>query len=140
MSLAVTTIYVMALINLIGTSLIVGLVWFGWGYELLANQLGLIFLGLFVSSILLVISLAIVYLKILKQSRKFKQKKKSQTPATSLERQFLKEMVERELDKLEPNALKKFIVDYVLLTQDLINQYNLLGDLLYQSGETEEGT
>ena len=140
MSLAVTTIYVMALINLIGTSLIVGLVWFGWGYELLANQLGLIFLGLFVSSILLVISLAIVYLKILKQSRKFKQKKKRQTQATSLERQFLKEMMERELDKLERNALKKFLVDYVLLTQDLINHCNLLGDLLYQSGETEESS
>ena len=117
-----------------------GLVWFGWGYELFANQLGLIFLGLFVSSILLFISLVIIHLKILKQNKKFKQKKKRKNQTTSLEREFLKEMVERELDKLEPGAMKKFIVDYVLLTQDLIDKYNNLDDLVNQAIQQEEGT
>ncbi len=70
---------------------------------------------------------AIIYLKISKESKKFKQKKKGKAQANSLERKFLKEMVERELDKLERSAMKKFIVDYILLTQDLINQYSSLG-------------
>ncbi len=140
MNLVGSMVQVTALINLVGTSLIVGLVWFGWGYELFANQLGLIFLGLFVSSILLFISLVIIHLKILKQNKKFKQKKKRKNQATSLEREFLKEMVERELDKLEPGEMKKFIVDYVLLTQHLIDKYNNLDDLVNQAIQQEETT
>ena len=139
MNLLVSMVSVTALLNLIGTSLIVELVWFGWGYELFGNQLGLIFLGLFVSSILLVISLTIISLKIFFKSRKIQRKKKVQNQANSLEREFLKEMVERELDKLELNAMKKFILDYIFLTQDLINKYNILDNLLHQSGQTEEG-
>ena len=54
-----------------------------------------------------------------------------------LEREFLKEMVERELDKLESGEMKKFIVDYVLLTQDLIDRYNNLDDKLNQAIQQE---
>ncbi len=79
----------------------------GWGYELWGDQLDLVFLGLFVNSIMLGISLAIIHLKILKQNQKFKQRKNRKNQKTSLEREFFKEMVERDLEKLEPDEMKK---------------------------------
>lgn len=137
MKLVVSTVQVTALLNLVGSSLIVGLVWFGWGYELLDGKLGLIFLGLFVSSIMLCISLSIINLRVLKQNQKFKQKKTRKNQTTALEREFLKEMVERELDKLESGEMKKIMVDYVLLTQDLIDRYNNLDALVNQAIQQE---
>ena len=129
-------VQVTALINLVGSSLIVGLVWFGWGYELLNDKLGLIFLGLFVSSILLCISLSIIHLKIIRKNQKIKliePKKNRRYSENSLEREFLKEKLERIANTLETKELKKLIVDYVLLTQDLINKSNDLRALVDKS-------
>ncbi len=140
MKLVVSTFQVTALINLLGSSLIIGLDWFDWGGELLDGKLGLIFLGLFLSSIILCISLSIIHLKALKQNQKLKPRKNRKNPTTSLERQFLKEMVERDLDKLEPDEMKKFLVDYFLQTQDLIDRYNNLDDLVNQVIQREESS
>ena len=100
----------------------------------------MIFLGLFLSSIILCISLSIIHLKALKENQKFKQRKNRKNSTTSLERQFLKEMVERELDNLEPDEMKKFMVDYFLQTQDLIDRYNNLDDLVNQVIQREESS
>ena len=136
MKLVVSTVQVTALINLVGSSLIVGLVWFGWGYELLDGKLGLIFIGLFVSSIMLCTALAIIHLKFIIKNQKIKlieQRSNRRKHGKSLEREFLKEKLERITNTLQTKDLKEFIVDYVLLTQDLINKSNDLQALLDES-------
>ncbi len=113
MKLVVSTVQVTALINLVGSSLIVGLIWFGWGYQLLDGKLGLIFIGLFVSSIMLCTALAIIHLKVLRKSHKIKlieQRNNSRNYGKSLEREFLKEKLERIANTLETKDLKEFIV------------------------------
>ena len=136
MKLIVSTVQVTALINLIGSSLIVGLIWFGWGYQLLDGKLGLIFVALFVSSIMLCTALGIIHLKIIIKNQKIKlieQRSNRRKHGKSLEREFLKEKLERITDTLQTKDLKEFIVDYVLLTQDLINKSNDLQALLDES-------
>ncbi|MDJ0649711.1 MAG: hypothetical protein QNJ60_13535 [Xenococcaceae cyanobacterium MO_188.B19] len=136
MKLVVSTVQVTALINLVGSSLIVGLIWFGWGYQLLDGKLGLIFIALFVSSIMLCTALAIIHLRIIRKSHKIKlieQRSNRRKHGKSLEREFLKEQLERTTNTLETKELKKFIVDYVLLTQDLINKSNDLQALVDES-------
>ncbi len=44
------------------------------------------------------------------------------------------------LPRLEPGEMKKFIIDYVLLTQDLIDKYHDLDDLVAQAIQQEEST
>ena len=136
MKLVVSTVQVTALINLVGSSLIVGLIWFGWGYQLLDGKLGLIFIALFVSSIMLCTALAIIHLKFIIKNQKIKlieQRSNRRKHGKSLEREFLKEKLERITDTLQTKDLKEFIVDYVLLTQDLINKSNDLQALLDES-------
>lgn len=136
MKLVVSTVQVTALLNLVGSSLIVGLIWFGWGYQLLDGKLGLIFIGLFVSSILLCTALAVIHLKFIIKNQKIKlieQRSNKRKHGKSLEREFLKEKLERIANTLETKDLKEFIVDYVLLTQDLINKSNDLEALVDKS-------
>ena len=81
-------------------------------------------------------ALAIIHLKVLRKSQKFKlieQKRNRRDSEKSLEREFLKEKLERIVNTLETKELKKFAVDYVLLTQDLINKSNDLQALVDES-------
>ena len=136
MKLIVSMVQVTALINLVGSSLIVGLIWFGWGYQLLDGKLGLIFIALFVSSVMLCTALAIIHLKFIIKNQKIKlieQRSNRRKHGKSLEREFLKEKLERITNTLQTKDLKEFIVDYVLLTQDLINKSNDLQALLDES-------
>ena len=80
--------------------------------------------------------MSIIHLKIIRKNQKIKlieQKKNRRYSENSLEREFFKEKLERIANTLETKELKKLIVDYVLLTQDLINKSNDLRALVDKS-------
>ena len=80
--------------------------------------------------------MSIIHLKIIRKNQKIKlieQRSNRRSSGKSLERGFLKEKLERTTNTLETKELKEFIVDYVLLTQDLINQSNDLQALVDKS-------
>ena len=80
--------------------------------------------------------MSIIHLKIIRKNQKIKliePKKNRRYSENSLEREFFKEKLERIANTLETKELKKFIVDYVLLTQDLINKSNDLRALVDKS-------
>ena len=57
MKKTIAIVYISAVLNLCGTSWIVGVIWWGWGRELLSDKLGLILWGLFLNSTVLAFSL-----------------------------------------------------------------------------------
>ncbi len=80
--------------------------------------------------------MSIIHLKIIRKNQKIKlieQKKNRRYSENSLEREFFKEKLERIANTVETKELKKLIVDYVLLTQDLINKSNDLQSLVDES-------
>ena len=121
-------IYTTAVINLGASSVLVGLMWLGWGQEWLVERLGELFLMIFTSSVLLVVALTMVSMRVVKENSGIKRRRRVKAEKLSLSRSFLKEAVERDLDKLKPKEMKAFIVDYVLSTQEMINKSTELGN------------
>ena len=105
----------------------VGWMWWGWGEEWLAERLGLVVGALLTSSVLLVIALGIISLKVAQENQVIKRQRREKVQKLSVERSFLKEGIERELERLEPQEMRALMLDYVLSTQDLINQCTELG-------------
>ena len=127
MKWTVGIIYGSAVINLCTSSLVMGLIGWGWGEEWLGERLGEIVLALFVSSVALLVTLVRVLMKIAKENRVIKEFRARKAEKLALERSFLKEAVERELEKLEVTEMKQFILDYVLDTQEMIHRSTELG-------------
>ena len=125
MKFVVFILYIAAAINLTAIIVLVGLIWFGFGYDLLANQVGELLLTLLASSILMVICLEIIRINFKKESKKSKT-----TPKTIqnnlLARAFLKEQLNRELSQLNREQMKNFTIEYICMMQDLLYKLDLL--------------
>ena len=132
-------IYTTAVINLGASSALVGLMWLGWGQEWLVERLGELFLMIFTSSVLLVVALTMVSMRVVKENSGIKRRRRVKAEKLSLSRSFLKEAVERDLNKLKPKEMKAFIVDYVLSTQEMINKSTELGNKSIALWEQTQG-
>ena len=132
MKKTIAIVYASALLNLCGTSWVIGAIGFGWGTELLGDKLGLILWGLFLNSIVLAFSLLMIAMvsiigrRINKQEQLIKRYEKKQANADDLSRSFLEESWRRDIDKLKREEMKEFMVHFLLMSEQLSEHIEIL--------------
>jgi hypothetical protein len=118
--LIIRIIFTVTWTNFLGSGLIIGCLFFNWGCFFTGNVLSSIFWGLFIGSSLNLIS-QFIFIQICKNEPLPKPYNRQTELRNSTARNFLRESLKRNFDKLSRSQLKEFVVDYVILTQDLVN-------------------
>ena len=118
-------------INFIGIGLIVACLFIGWGCQWIDGSLGLLILGLWINSSLGIAAQMVLFFfkgKTSSSSQKLRQPIRVE-PSNSeqYERKFFKEILKRDLEKLELNQLREFTTQYMILTQELITKSARIG-------------
>ena len=127
MKKTIAIVYASAVINLCGTSWVIGVIWFGWGLELVGDRLGLILWGLFLNSIVLVFGLLMIAMVEIIARRVNKKYQRLEVKKDSLERSFLEEWLKRNLDSLTKEDMKEVMVNWLMVIEKLSEYVELLG-------------
>ena len=126
LTIVIFIIYAAAAINFTAITLLVGWIWFGFGSDWLANHVSTILLTLLVTSSLWLIGLEIVRRKLKKKSKVATVRARKEIETDWVTKEFLIVKLEMAFKYLSREEIKKFAIDYVCATQDLINELGLL--------------
>ena len=131
MKKTIAIVYISAVLNLCGTSWIIGEIWWGWG-EFLGDKSGLMLWALFLNSTVLAFGLlmiAIVKIRVRRVNKKeelIKRYEKKESDSNALSKSFLEESRRRNIDKLKRSEMKEFMVHFMFTIEQLSEQIEIL--------------
>ena len=117
MKKTIATVYLCAIVNLLGNGVVVGLIWFGWFSELVGDRLGLILWGLFLNSIVLVFGLIMIAISRIIVKRIIAKYQKIEVKEDKLARSFLEEWLKRNLEILSRKEMKNLMVTWLMIIE-----------------------
>ena len=127
MKKTIATVYLCAIVNLLGNAIVVGLIWFGWGMELFEDKLGLILWGLFLNSVALVFGLIMIAISRIIERKIIKKYQKIEVKEDKLARSFLEEWLKRNLEILSRKEMKDLMVTWLMIIEQLSEYVDKLG-------------